>query len=193
MAPHDTEGSAYCVPPATCSSMNAAPAGGVSVASYQPQPAHDVAGTDQFVIDTPVASRQKPRKFWPPTDQHPTVTDCPGRSGTISYEPCALPGRTVMSDATDRATVPSGSCTRPASVASAGATSNPDACGERRFPTTASGGYQPTGPTFRATASSVDTSPGRATDTSTDHVRRPPFRMNAFRLPPSVVVNETCC
>src|SRR5699024_5281455 len=141
-------GSAYCDPPATCSSMNAAPAGGVSVASCQPQPAQDLAGDDQFVIDAPVESRQKPRNHWPPTDQEPTVTDCPGRSGTISYVPCADPTRTATDEATDRATVPSGSCTRPASVASVDLGQNPDARGDNRFPTTASGGYQPTGPRF---------------------------------------------
>src|SRR5699024_9283654 len=89
------------------------------------------------------------------------------------------------------ATVPSGSCTTPASVAFAGTGSNDDACGDSRFPTAASGGMNTSGPSVRARASTVDTSCGVPAPTFRDHERRDAGPTNAFTFPPRVRVNDT--
>src|SRR5699024_11012339 len=130
------------------------------------------------------------RKCCPPLDHAPTVTGTPGRSGTYSRPPWAAPTTTVLLATIVRATVPSGNATKPASVALTGVTSNPDACGDNKFPEVASAGYHITSPAERATSTRPATSrePTKSKDTS--HSRRPRAPINALRLPPIVRVND---
>src|SRR5699024_12750515 len=130
------------------------------------------------VVDckVPCASRHPIDMPAPPSAHTPTDTSPPGRTGTRSCEPCAVPGYTWDDPewSTVAATLPSGSCTRPAPVAESGVTSNEDAWGDSRFPTTASSGYQPYGPRPRSTASSAETSPLPPPDATSVHARHPP-------------------
>src|SRR5699024_1517481 len=99
--------------------------------------------------------------------------------------------RTASEDATERATDPSGNATKPASVALAGVTPNPDACGDNRFPDVASAGYHITSPAERATSTRPATSRDPTKSKDTPHSRRPRAPINDLRLPPSVRANDT--
>src|SRR5699024_12713515 len=84
VSPHDTDGSAYCVPVESTSCMNTAPAGGVNVASRQPHPVDEWAPCEKAETAAPCASRQLPATRIRPRPQPPTLTTAPARPATHS-------------------------------------------------------------------------------------------------------------